>query len=455
MRTRAPQTGTRNHRPLRRLLAAGVALAALSPATVLAAPAQAEADGASAEPAADVTMIQANIYTKLTVERFQADVAEVLSYEPDFVTYNEVPFRNDAVLAPTGYAIHRSKKDRFTAATPVLWRTDRWSRLDAGTAMVSDWRGKPPGREVELGRRYANWVTLQGVDGRVVSVVSAHVAPKVDGMPDLLRPSVTRIGGLVDRLADRGPVLVGGDFNVHYRSGRYPRDILDAHGLVPTYDTLGTHFPTGDHRGNTIDYVFARGSESLLAGEHRPVELWSDHDAVVAGLSWQADAPTTMRRVANDPDGERADQRAVLHSLVGGIRRAGSGSLVQVATTRLDLAPVVRQLKRAVARGVHVQVVIGDRRPTTAERRVARALAASGDGASWLRRCGARCQDAWKAHRVPRGFMLVTGPDGTGLERYDTNRSLTSALVERVATLDVSTGRTALEEGREMFRALR
>ena len=80
----------------------------------------------------DITMIQANIYTGLSVERFQADVRKVLAVQPDFVTYNEVPFRNDEVMAPEGYAIYRDMTDRFTAATPVAWREDRWTAIDQG-----------------------------------------------------------------------------------------------------------------------------------------------------------------------------------------------------------------------------------------------------------------------------------------------------------------------------------
>ena len=92
---------------------------------VASAPAQARAGSRSEPPASDITMIQANIYTGLTVPRFQADVRKVLALEPDFVTYNEVPFRSDSVIAPEGYDLYRDMTNRFTAATPVAWRADR------------------------------------------------------------------------------------------------------------------------------------------------------------------------------------------------------------------------------------------------------------------------------------------------------------------------------------------
>src|SRR5688500_5325858 len=93
----------------RRFLATCVAVVTtIATAATLAAPAGAgESDRAAAvaKKSGDITMIQANIYTGLSPERFQADVREVLAEQPDFVTYNEVPFRNDEVMAPDGYAI--------------------------------------------------------------------------------------------------------------------------------------------------------------------------------------------------------------------------------------------------------------------------------------------------------------------------------------------------------------
>ena len=39
---------------------------------------------------------------------FQADAATVIANQPDFVTYNEVPYRYDVFLAPPGYALWRT-----------------------------------------------------------------------------------------------------------------------------------------------------------------------------------------------------------------------------------------------------------------------------------------------------------------------------------------------------------
>jgi hypothetical protein len=457
MRRRAFGAGTRARRSWR-ALASGVAVTAFAGAAAFAAvpaPAQAQAGSGNGEaPVSDITMVQANIYTGLTVERFQADVREVLSIEPDFVTYNEVPFRNDLVIAPEGYDLYRDMKDRFTAATPVAWRSDRWTAIDQGTFRISDWRGKPPGREVELGRRYANWVTLQGIDGRVLSVVSIHVAPVVRGMPDLLVHSVNRLGQLVDQLAPTGPVLVGGDFNVHYKSGRYPRDILTAHELVPTYDVMGSYFPTGDHHDATIDYVFDRGVDTLLPDSQYPVELRSDHDAVVAGLSWATDVPSDTQVVTNDPRGDPTSQRAAAASIATGIRSAEPGATVVLATSRFDLPAVVRQIGRALGRGVHVRVATASQRPTDGERRLHRVLTRHGDPASWLHTCGSSCRASWRQAGMPRGFMMVSDAAGAWKVRFDANRKLGPVLIQKLSRVRISTGPVAISEGKRLLRLI-
>ncbi len=461
MSARAASTHGRDAR-LRRLLVGALTLASLVVPAVsalsLATPATAAPGGASArgdDPVvSDITMVQANIYTGLTVEKFQKDVATVLSLEPDFVTYNEVPFRSDAVMAPEGYSIYRDMQNRFTAATPVAWRSDRWTSIDQGVFRISNWRGKPPGRVVEIGRRFANWVTLQDVDGRIVSVVSIHVAPLDKNMPDLLRRSVARLGVLTDRLAVAGPVLVGGDFNVHYKSGRYPRDLLEPHGLVPTFDTLGTYFPTGDHQDATIDYVFARGSEKLVAEQHYPVELNSDHDAVVAGMSWISDVPSDTVLVRSDPNGDTAARRSVLRGLKNGINAAQSGATLRVVSTRVDLFAARSRLVAAARRGVSVQVSVVSRTLSAMELKLRQQLRDTAQGNSWVRRCQDACATAWTESSPPKTLILISDGAGTWNVRQDVSRWVTNAVVQRSTELTVSTGQTALDEAAEILQRL-
>ena len=444
--------------PLRR--AGGVAATVLAMAAGLLAtptPAQAtEPSGGTSSGYGDLTVVQANIYSGLTVERFQADVRKVLDVRSDFITYNEVPLRNDLVLAPPsrGWAIHRSHQNRYKASTAVAWRTDRWRKTDAGTYRISNWRGKPPGRNIELGRRFANWVTLVSPDGRVVSVVAVHVAPLAKGMPDLRRPSVRRLGGLVEQLSPRGPVLVGGDFNVHYKSSIYPRDLLDASDLVPTYDMLGTYFPTGDHQGATIDYVFGRVAGQTWAAAHRPIELRSDHDAVVADFSWLVDAPAETQEVVNDPTGDSTAQRAVVDTLVAAIEGAEPGSVIEVVTRAFAQRAMFRKLNAAMGRGVHVRMTVRNATSTRSERRLSRRIAEHDDSQSWFRRCVEACDVSWREAGGPPGFLMVSHSDSgdNWKTRIDSSREFRQ-LIERQVVLEVRTGRYGLAEGGELLRA--
>lgn len=437
-----------------RVHAAGVVLAAGAVVTTAVAVAPAVASMQSGATVSDVKMVQANLMQGMPVPQFQADVKTILSQHPDFITYNEVSFRHDAVLAPAGYGIYRSMRNRYTSETPVVWRSDRWKAIDEGTFRISNWRGIPPGKKTQLGRRFANWVTLKGTDGRVVSVVSVHVAPLTRGMPDLLRHSVERLTVLVGRLAPRGPVLVGGDFNVHYRGHRYPRRLLSAAQLVPTYDTLGAYFPTGDHHGLTIDYIFDRGTTTLLANKQYHVELNSDHDAVVAGFDWQVDLASQSHVVRNNPDGDLARRRVVVRAVLDGIRSAKPGSVVNLATTRLVLPRVVRVLDRALNRGVRVHVVLSGTRVTRAERRLSRHIASSGDAHNWLRQCQTTCRRAYFAAGLTPGFLMVSNPSHVWRVRYDASRKLSYRLVRRSSWVRISTGEVALRTGAQLFRAV-
>ena len=399
----------------------------------------------------DVVMVQANLCSCLSVPKFQADVSKVLEIRPDFITYNEVPLRNDLIMAPPaqGYAIHRSMQNRYTAATAVAWRTDRWRMVDQGTFRVSNYRGKPPGRNIELGRRFANWVTLTAADGRTISVVSAHVAPVTRGMPDLRRRSVKRIGELVATLSPRGPVFVGGDFNVHYKSLAYPRDLLDAASMVPTYDMLGTWFPTGDHQGATIDYLFARGAEQTWAAGHTAEEVNSDHNLVIGGFSWLTDAPAETWTVTNDPAGDSVAQRAALKALLEPIELAEPGSLVTISTASFDQRGMYRQLKAALLRGVHVQLTTRSAEPTVREKRLVRKIAESADANSWVRSCTDACADYWRAEGMPAGLMMVSNAKGRWQLRIDSDSALTQVVTRKV-TLTLRNGRYGLQDGAAM-----
>jgi endonuclease/exonuclease/phosphatase (EEP) superfamily protein YafD len=429
------------------VVALALGLSALAPTAAAAGDDEVPNGPTQGVGSATVTMVQANIYTKLDPAPFQRDVGTVMSVAPDVISYNEVPFRQDELLAPEGYELYRDMSNRFTAATPVAWRTDRWTPVATGNQWVSNWRGRPPGKEVELGRRTANWVTLQSVDGRVINVVSVHIAPPTRGMPDLLRRSIKSLNVLVEKLAPSGPVLVGGDFNVHYASGRYPRDLLDAGQLAPTFDLLGAHFPTGDHFGHTIDYLFSRGGDQLTATDQYPMELRSDHDAVVGEYTWLVDAPTTISTVRNTPDGTKPEKRAVVTALTSAIGAAEPGATVALRTPVFDLRGVRLALTRALERGVHVQVMTANDAPTRRERVLSRAVDAHGDPRSWVQACGGGCLPSWREAGMPRSLLMVSDSAGEWTTRYDVSRMIVSDLTTLTSRVKVQTGPIALEGG--------
>jgi endonuclease/exonuclease/phosphatase (EEP) superfamily protein YafD len=423
------------------LLAGATALATV---TLLPGPAEARRSTAGS----DLTVIQANLLSPQADRRFQRDAREVLGYAPDLITYNEVAFRKDSFLAPPGYAIYRPP-GRYQRPNPVVWNTNRFTALDTGTFRISNWRGRPPGRETELGRRWANWVTLAGDDGRTLTLVSIHIAPKVRGMPDLRLRSVKRLGTLVGELAQRGPVIVGGDFNMHHRSAIYPEDLFAAADLHPTYDLLGNRFPTGDHGGATIDFLFVRGTDQLTVDTHFPVELNSDHDAVVAGMSWRSDPDETITTVSNNPRGARVEQRAVVTAVRGQIGHAGAGDLVQLATRDTSLSGIVRALRRAAVRGARVQVTTRSTALTPREQRLRSML--HGYSGSWVRRCVGPCATAWQsAHPVTK--LLLTNEVGQPVAVTDVNRRMDASAFKLRSRAVIQTGPIALSRAQEAFR---
>ena len=425
-----------------------------APAIVLTSVAQgattqgATARAATVESSSDITFVTANMRSPQDPAPFQEDAATVFAQDPDLITYNEVAFRRDEFLAPAGYELWRTP-GHYTGHNPVAWRTDTWDEVAHGTYLISNYRKRPPGKQTLLGLRYANWVTLKSVDGRRLNLVAMHVAPTFrddrGNQVDLLLPSVRRLGLLMEQL--RGPVLVGGDFNVHYPSARYPRDLLTQARLRPTYDLLGNYFPTGDHHGATIDYVLVRSGGKLQVDSHRPVELNSDHDAVVAGLSWTTDAATVVR---SRPNGTTEQRTEVARVLQEHLARTAARDTVQVATRGLTLPVAYRALREADARGVRVQVTTLSPRLTWQERTLRRTLAARG---SWLRRCQDACRTQWEQSQPP-SLLLLTGAGGDWRERIDISRRLRTSVVSRRTTARITTSGPALDEARTAFAGL-
>jgi hypothetical protein len=166
-----------------------------------------------------------------------------------------------------------------------------------------------------------------------------------------------------------------------------------AAGLTPTYDIVGSHLPTGDHRGATIDYVMLRPAAAFTVVEQTTTEVNADHDLLSAVVT--IPARTTGERPfsfspgvnVNDPASSlQASRAAALRTLRAAARRTPARATLRVATTSLAQSGVARVLRQAHRRGVKVRVVSGNVRTaaTPAERALVAALGTSRSKRSWI-----------------------------------------------------------------------
>ena len=448
----------------RRFAAALLVLTLLLPASwAVSSPASAREDrtasltAAPLPPAAPgvIRITQANLLMGQPYPDFQADAATVIANQPDFVTYNEVPYRYDVFLAPPGYALWRTPGE-YTGATPVAWRTDRWTPINQGTTLVSYRLGKQPGQHLHWGIRYANWVTLQGIDGRVVSVISVHLTPENEITEGLQEVGVTNLGILADQLAAAGPVLMAGDMNFHYGPLQYPRELLASYGFTSTYDVTGTHFPTGDHRGATIDYVFMKAaSQFTVLGQYNQ-ELNSDHDAVTADLAF-TDAPLevpvsfTPGTFTNAPDGTRAARRAMLDLMVKAVDNAPPGAAIHLTTAKLGDKPLYRALRAAIERKVHVQVVTRRNHPTQQELNLMNVLGDKVWKKSWAVGCDEECRTIESRGNLPQTRLLVSRSGISEAVRIDADAPMVFSSGKTLTTARVWTSQSTYDGAFKRF----
>jgi endonuclease/exonuclease/phosphatase family metal-dependent hydrolase len=450
-------------RPRRAAALALLSAVLVASATAVASPALAHEDQTVARAKAltpavpgAIRITQANLLSGQPVADFQADVATVLSNQPDFVTYNEVPYRHDSVLAPPGYALFRTP-GQYTGETPVAWRTDRWTAINAGTTMVSYKRGKLPGQKVEWGIRYANWVTLQGIDGHVISVISAHLAPDSEITHGLQEVGITNLGILANQLAAYGPVLMAGDMNFQYNGAiQYPRALLTSYGFTPTYDVLGSYFPTGDHRGATIDYIFLKqASQFTVLGQYNQ-ELNSDHDAVSADLTF-TDAPTGVPvsfapgTYTNVPSGTRGARRVVLDLLVKAVENTPTGASIHLTTAKLGDNPLTRALKAAVERGVHVQIVTRRNHPSAQEMSLQALLGDKVWKKYWAVNCDEDCRAIESRGKLPQTRLLISQSGVTTALRIDADGPAVFSAAKTLTTAQVWTSQATYDGAFKRF----
>jgi len=418
-------------RRLRALPATVTALAVLATLLVLAATSagggRADLATTAADPgsASGIRLVQANIKSGMSAGRTAADLGQVFAQVPDFITYNEVSSRPDALLAPPGYAIQRTP-GTYTGATAVVWDTSRWSKIAAGTYNISNVWGKTKKQKVHWGVRYANWVTVRNAEGRTVSVVAVHFAPPSKYTTGLTVPSYQRLGALAQTLSAHGPVLMAGDVNVNFRTGAYPRNEIAALGLVNVFDLFGVAPATHDS-GAVIDHAYLYQGDPLLPVSNlTTVGLHSDHHLLVVDLG---NVGSRAGAFAPGWVSNKDDKKATMRLVKQAVKQAPPGSALHLATKQLGGKGIYRLIANARARGVEVQIITGHRKATSLDHKLARLLGTKKKHKSWAKR-----KPSWARTGLPRSLVLASMSGGTRAVRIDYNRAWTPKLQKRAGS---------------------
>lgn len=402
-----------------------------------------------------IRIVQANLLSGQPVPRFQADVGRVLATEPDFITYNEVDYRNDSVLAPGHYDLHRTHKNRYTAATPVAWRSDRWRPRRTGTTMLTDKWGKDPGKSVHLGVRYANWATLEHRhNGRVISVVSVHFPPKSRHTEGLKVVAARRLADLVRSLGKAGPVLVGGDLNIHYPSRQYPDEIFDSAGLTSTFEITGKAPVTKEDHGSTIDYVLVRSRSKFAVAGQYTINQNSDHHALVVDLRPTYPAPNapqpTIRpgTVQNIPGGSHVEKRRVIRLMIDAVDNAPRGAGIHFDAAGIRDPQLLDALRRAHHRGVYVQVINRGKVWIRAEHELRDLLGTDVSSRTFAVPCKRLCQRVIAREGAPAARLLISKSGNVSAVTILANRAPIPRLANQPTTAWI---RTSLDRYNRAF----
>ena len=232
----------------------------------------------------------ANLPNRISDAGFARSMDNLTAAQPDFLMLNEVSRHSiDTIeaLAP-GYDAYRDPvTDSGVGGSQslnnvVLWSAARWTLVDAGRVkLVDNDMGYDAKGDAYTWDRYATWTTLQGADGGIVSVVSAHMMTNPAYYPRQPRRSAeTRIErysrgmdvlrATTSVLAQYGPVLVGGDMNSHPTQGAWT--------AAAKLGSLGYRYA----KDTGVMYLFYPGAEQLESSRQIPVV--SDHPALVATL---------------------------------------------------------------------------------------------------------------------------------------------------------------------------
>ena len=216
-----------------------------------------------------------NIYRRLGEDRRLEDLRDLLATpDLDVAGLQEIAWSLAGNL-PEGWDSWQPD-DSAARKDPLLWRADRWARLDVGSRLVGERVEEDDGRSVPA--RYVNWVVLRHLPSDlVVAVANIHpnAGVETDGRPEPLartREHTDTVAGAIavlDEVATARdcPTILVGDLNVDYgddksvRDPRFPYSLLTSAGFTCVWE-LGEQSTRRDLPvvGRTIDHVWARGT---------------------------------------------------------------------------------------------------------------------------------------------------------------------------------------------------
>lgn len=264
-----------------------------------------------------VRIVTYNVGAKISPARTMEDLAKIFAKDPDIVALQEMSSPEKRQLVAQLYLdCENCLWDAYMPGpavpgeTPVLYRSDRLTLLDANTVQVTeptyvgDWGAGP----ATIHAKFVTWVRLlDHRSGRMINVLNNHTVPSVqdkNGGPNhrsparlkIYRKHLAGVQTLVRTFVEerQGLVFVTGDLNVNYRRDRvlspamFPYSSLGEVGLRASYEALGeppigTHVLDSGIGTRLIDYVYYRPGGTVEAYEQRILTGFaSDHRPLVA-----------------------------------------------------------------------------------------------------------------------------------------------------------------------------
>jgi hypothetical protein len=251
--------------------------------------------GSGKAPSGQVKVAQANIKTSTSDADFKNQLDKVIATNPDFVSGNEWTTPTSKINRP-GYGVFRNKDEAINKATSneaaavvIMWRSDRWKKVDSGYLRVTLQSDVNYTSNVAAashdGKRGVAWTVLEDSEGNKVTFMATHmpVNPNKWG-PQGPRKALYKKG--MDRMAEKvkelqaiGPVILAGDFNAQFGDDGpwHPRTVLGNIGMEMTADALG--------KISAVDHIFYT-KDSIKAVSHGSPFQLTDHPLVVATLAF-------------------------------------------------------------------------------------------------------------------------------------------------------------------------